>query len=490
MSRMQIPSTAREPEGLIAQMKAMKTGDAAWRDGRTWSLVYYGGDAHHDAVMRGSNLFFDDNALNPMAFKSLKKMESQVVQMTASMLNGPPDCAGVMTSGGTESILMAVKAARDRARAKKPWIRRPEIVAPETLHVAFDKACHYFGLRARYTAVDDNGQAVVSDLARAIGRNTVLVAASAPQYVTGTVDPIPEIGAIAQRRGVPFHVDACFGGFILPWLERIGVPLPTFDFRVAGVTSMSADVHKYGYAPKGSSVVLYRDMSYLRHQFYVCTDWPGGIYISPSMQGTRSGASIAAAWAALMAMGQAGYVERARQAMDIADRLRAGISSIPGLSVRGLPHSTVVTYGSDEEATGLSLYAIADQMEAAGWSVDRQQNPPTIHMTVNTTNGPIVEDYLADLRAAVDTVRADPSLAKQGGAAIYGLMAKVPVKGLVKQNVLKVMEQMYAPGAEDIDLEAAAEDDSFMGRLIERYGDQVLDVVDRVRRRLPGRRGR
>ncbi len=488
MSRMSIPANARAPEGLIADMKAMKTGDAAWREGRTWSMVYYGGDAHHDAVMRGSNLFFDDNALNPMAFKSLKKMESQVVQMTASMLNGPESCAGVMTSGGTESILMAVKAARDRARSKKPWIRRPEIVAPETLHVAFDKACHYFGLRARYTAVDQNGQAVVADLEKAIGRNTVLVGASAPQYVTGTVDPIPEIGAIAQRKGIPFHVDACFGGFILPWLERVGVDLPTFDFRVPGVTSMSADVHKYGFAPKGSSVVLYRDMSYLRHQFYVCTDWPGGIYISPSMQGTRSGASIAAAWAALMAMGQDGYVERAREAMQIADRLRAGISSITGLSVRGLPHSTIVTYGSDDEA--VSLYAVADQLEASGWSVDRQQNPPTIHMTVNTTNGPIVDEYLGDLRAAVETVRANPALAKEGGAAIYGLMSKVPVKGLVKQSVLKVMEQMYAPGAEDVDLESAAEDDSWTGRLLERYGDQVLDVVDRVRRRLPGRRGR
>lgn len=488
MSRPSIPSTGRQTQSLLEEMRAMKTGDVAWREGRTWSLVYYGGDAHHDAVMRGSNLFFDDNALNPMAFKSLKKMESQVVQMTASMLNGPPECAGVMTSGGTESILMAVKAARDRARAKKPWILRPEIVAPETLHVAFDKACHYFGLKARYTAVDADGQAVVADLERAMGRNTVLVAASAPQYVTGTVDPIPEIGAIARRKGIPFHVDACFGGFILPWLERIGVELPVFDFRVPGVTSMSADVHKYGYAPKGSSVVLYRDMSYLKHQFYVCTDWPGGIYISPSMQGTRSGASIAAAWAALMAMGQDGYVERARQAMDIADRLRAGISSIPGLSVRGLPHSTIVAYGSDDEA--VDLYAVADRIEAAGWGVDRQQNPPTVHMTVNTTNGPIVEDYLADLRAAVDTVRAHPELSKQGGAAIYGLMSKVPVKGLVKQSVIKVMEQMYAPGAEDIDLEEAAEDDSFMGRLVSRYGDQVFEAIDRLRRRLPGRRGR
>lgn len=488
MSRVRIPDRARDAEALIAEMQAMREGDADWRGGRTWSMVYYGGDGHHDTVMRASNLFFADNALNPMAFKSLKKLESQVVQMTASMLNGPPTTVGTMTSGGTESILMAVKAARDRARAKKPWILRPEIVAPETLHVAFDKACHYFGLRPRFTRVDENGQAVVADLERAIGRNTVLIAASAPQYVTGTVDPIPEIGAIAKRRKIPFHVDACFGGFILPWLERVGVSMPVFDFRVEGVTSMSADVHKYGFAPKGSSVVLYRDMSYLRHQFYARTDWSGGIYISPSMQGTRSGASIAAAWASMMAMGEAGYVARAKAAMDIADRLRAGISTIPGVGVRGLPHSTVVTYGSDDEA--VDLYAVADQLEAAGWSVDRQQNPPTIHLTVNTTNGPMVDTYLADLRAAVAHVRAHPELSREGGAAIYGMMAKVPLKGVVKSKVLDIMEQMYAPGAEGVDLEGMAEDDSLVGRLMDRYGEQVLDAVERVRRRLPGRRRR
>lgn len=487
MPRLSIPAAGRDREALVAEMQTMREGDARWREGRTWSMVYYGGDDHHETVRQANNLFLDDNALNPVAFKSLKKMEAQVVAMTASMLNGPPSTVGTMTSGGTESILMAVKTARDRARAKRPWIRRPELVAPRTLHVAFDKACHYFGLRARYTDVDADGQAIVPALERAITRNTVLIAASAPQYITGTIDPIPEIGALAARRRIPFHVDACFGGFILPWLERIGVALPVFDFRVDGVTSMSADVHKYGFAPKGASVVLYRDMSHLRHQFYVRTDWPGGIYISPSMQGSRPGGAIAAAWASLMAMGEDGFVERAREAMEIADRLRAGVSMIPGLSVRGLPHSPVVTYGSDDPA--VDLYAVADQLESRGWSVDRQQDPPTIHLTVNTTNAPTVDPYLRDLRAAVEHVRAHPELARTGDAAVYGMMARVPLKGLVRQGVVKIMEQMYAPGVEAVTLDDV-QDDSLTGRLMEKYGDRILDAVDAVRARLPGRRGR
>lgn len=487
MERLSIPENGRPRDEMVAEMEDMRSGDAQWRAGRTWSLVYYGGDEHHETVRQANNLFLDDNALNPMAFKSLKAMESQVVSMAASMLNAPAEAVGTMTSGGTESILLAVKAARDRARAKKPWIRRPEIVAPRTLHVAFDKACHYFGLRARYTAVDDNGQAIVGALEKAVGRNTVLIAASAPQYVTGTIDPIPEIGAIAARKKIPFHVDACFGGFILPWLERIGVSMPIFDFRVPGVTSMSADVHKYGYAPKGSSTIVYRDMSYLRHQFYVSTDWPGGIYISPTMQGTRSGGSIAAAWASMMAMGQDGYIERARTAMAVADRLRAGISSIPGLSVRGLPHSPVVTYGSDDEA--VDLYAVADQLEAKGWSVDRQQDPPTIHLTCNTTNAPTVDPYLADLRAAAEHVRAHPELRREGDAAVYGMMSRVPLKGLVKRGVLEIMEKMYAPGVESAKLDDL-EDDSFTGRLMDKYGDRVLDAFEAAQRWLPGRRGR
>jgi glutamate/tyrosine decarboxylase-like PLP-dependent enzyme len=332
-----IPARGRDHEELLRQMEAMKAGDAGWKAGRVWSLVYYAGEAHHELLKRAHHLFFAENALNPVAFKSLKRMEAEVVQMTAGMLHAPPTGVGTMTTGGTESILMAVKAARERARRSRPWVRRPEIVAPRTAHVAFGKAAHYFGMKIRYAEVGEDFRVDVGEVRRLIGRNTALIVASAPQYPHGVIDPIAEIGALAEERGIPLHVDACVGGFMLPWVERLGYPVPPFDFRVPGVTSMSADAHKYGFAAKGASVVVYRDMSYLRHQFFISTDWPGGIYISPSMTGTRGGGPIAAAWASLMALGEEGFLDHTRRAMEAATRLREGIGQIPGLEVLGAP---------------------------------------------------------------------------------------------------------------------------------------------------------
>ncbi|TNF30524.1 MAG: aspartate aminotransferase family protein [Deltaproteobacteria bacterium] len=477
MERRQIPPTGREHEQLLAEMAHFAEGDADFRGGRTWSMVYWAGDDHHEVCERAHNLYMAKNALNPMAFKSLKRMEHEVVQMTASMLNGPETAVGTMTSGGTESLLLAVKTYRDRAKKKRPWILRPNMVVPETIHVAFDKAAHYFGVRKKVAPVDADGRVDVAAMRRLIDRNTIFLAASAPQYPHGTVDPIPEIGALAQAEKLPFHVDACFGGFMQPWLERLGVPMPTWDFRVPGVTSISADVHKYGYAPKGASVIVYRDMSYLRHQFFVETAWSGGIYISPSLPGTRPGGSIAAAWASLNAMGQDGYLRLAQAAWDAAEALRTGIADIPGLRVLGRPESTIVSFGSDDPA--VDLFAVADQLAARGWAVDRQQKPASIHCSVNANNAPVVPTYLEDLRAAVAHVRAHPELAKAGEAAVYGLMAKVPVKGLVAREVLKVLEGMYGPDGGEVDLERAGED-GLVNKIVERYGDRVFGALDRL----------
>ena len=220
---------------------------------------------------------------------------------------------------------------------------------------------------------------------------------------------------------------------MLPWLEKIGVALPAWDFRVPGVTSISADLHKYGYAAKGASTIIYRDMSYLTHQFFITTDWSGGIYASPSMAGTRPGGPIAAAWAALHAMGEDGYCALAQKAWDATEALRAGVRAIPELRLLGLPHATVVSYASAREE--IDLYAVADQLASKGWDVGRQQNPPSVHLTVNANNAPVVEAYLADLREAVDAVKANPELKREGEAAMYGMMAKVPVRGLVKHSV-------------------------------------------------------
>lgn len=475
----QIPSTGTDHKELLERMKSMATDDADWRSARTWSMVYFAGDEHLEFVKQAHNLFFSENALNPMAFQSLKQMEADVVRMTANMLNGDENVVGTMTSGGTESILMAVKAARERARSGfKIGPRKPEIVAPRTIHVAFEKAAHYFGMKIRYAPVDKNFQVDVKAMRKLINRNTVLIAASAPQYAHGMIDPIPEIGQIAQEFKIPFHVDACFGGFFTPWMEKLGYDIPTFDFRVPGVTSISADLHKYGYTAKGASVVLYRDMTYLKHQFFAATDWPGGIYISPSMAGTRPGGPIAAAWAALMALGQDGYLKLARANMDAVEALRDGAAKIPGLKILGSQHGTIVCIASDDK--NVNIYTVADQLQARGWHIDRQQFPPSLHFTVTAHHKETIPEFLADLQQATEHVKKHPELASEGQAAMYGMVAKIPLRGAVKMSVLKIMEGMYAPnGSTDLDNIGQDEDASPLLKAMNKYGDHALAMLDK-----------
>ncbi len=480
MKRARLPERGADREAVLETMAAFRKGDANWHDGRTWSLVYHAGDEHKRFLERAHNLYFSENGLNPMAFRSLRRMESEVVQMTAAMLNGPADSVGTMTSGGTESILLAVKTYRDRARRLRPWVLRPEIVAPRSIHVAFEKAAHYFGVKLRHAPLRDDFRVDLDAMRRMIGHNTIAIAASAPQYPQGVIDPIAELGALAQEKKLPFHVDSCIGGFVLPWLEKLGHPLPPWDFRVPGVTSISADVHKYGFAAKGASVIAYRSMDYLRDQFFISVDWPGGVYPSPTIAGTRPGGSIAAAWAAMMAMGESGYVEQTREAFAAARRLQEGISAIPGLEVLGPPDATLVACGATDEA--VDLYAVADLMETRGWHLDRQQKPASLHCTVTANNGPVVDEYLRDLRDCVAHVRAHPELRVEGNAAMYGLMARVPVRGMVKQSVRKVMESLYGPDGEVPDLAelGGGEKDDLVMKLMNRHGARIFGALDRL----------
>jgi glutamate/tyrosine decarboxylase-like PLP-dependent enzyme len=487
--RLKIPAEGTAREALLAQLAALRHGDARWQDGRCFSLVYFAGHEHERTLQEAHALFFMENGLNPMAFKSLQRMEREVVQMTASMLHAPPEAVGTMTSGGTESLLMAVKTYRDRARRHTPWRGRPELVAPDTIHPAVDKAAHYFGLRLRRARVRPDGRVDVDAMRRLITRRTVLLLASAPQYPHGVLDPIEEVGALALERDLPFHVDACIGGFMLPWVERLGRPLAPFDFRVPGVTSMSADLHKYGLAAKGASTVVYRDMSYLRHQFFITTEFPGGIYASPSALGTRPGGTIAAAWAALRSLGEEGYLEHTRRALEATDALVAGVRSIPGLAVLGEPAGTIFAYHSTEDA--VDLYAVADRMADKGWHIDRQHRPPTIHLTVTTQHPEHAEAYVTDLREAVAYVRAHPELRASGQAAMYGMMAKVPFPWMVRRSVGKVLEALHAPAGAPSDPLEAASGGGPLDRFLQRHQETVLRALDRVealRRALPGGR--
>ena len=305
-----IPDTGRDYESVLDELKTFSHDDPDYKSGRTWSLVYYLDEAHTDFLNRASGLYASANGLNPMAFKSLKRLETEVVRMTADLLHGDDGACGIVTSGGTESCLLAVKTYRDMA-AKQKKIRRPEMILPESAHVAWDKGAQYFNVKPVRIPLDDGFRVDAEKVRRAVTRNTVMILGSAPGYPHGVVDPIEELGEIARAKNIPLHVDACVGGYLLPFVEALGHPVPPFDFRVPGVTSISADTHKYGYSAKGASTILYRNMDIMEHQIFVSTEWPGGVFASPGLLGTRPGGGVAAAWAAMQAMGREGYLSRA-----------------------------------------------------------------------------------------------------------------------------------------------------------------------------------
>jgi sphinganine-1-phosphate aldolase len=439
-----IPPKGEDPDLILQQIRKMKEDDVAWKEGRAWSLVYYANEEHERLLQAAYSELFSTNYLNPLGFKSLHKMEQEVVHMTKDMLHGDDKGVGVMTSGGTESILVAMLCYRERAGKLHPRIAKPEVVLPITIHPAFDKAAHLFGLQLRKAPVDENRSAIPEAMESLINENTILLAASAPSYPNGVLDPVVAIADIALRHHLPFHVDGCIGGFMLPWVEKLGYEVPLWDFRVPGVSSISADVHKFGYGAKGASVLVYRSMEYMHHQFVVTTDYPGGIYISPTLLGTRPGGPIAAAWAGMKHLGQEGYMSIAKKLMEGAQKLLTGLTSIPGIRVIGHPCMNLISYTTTNGRP--DIFVIADQLEDKGWMVDRQQMPDCIHLTILPTNVVVIDQYLTDLKDAHAYATAHPGAAAKGNAAIYGLMARIPFRGMVEKSVKKIMEDMYGPG--------------------------------------------
>ncbi len=422
-------------------MTAAKSNDAKWRQGKAWSLVYYAGEEHSQFVQEAYKLFFAENGLNPMAFRSLKQFEAEVVQMTAALFHGDTDVVGTMTSGGTESVLMAVKTYRDLARARRHGGKTPNVIVPESAHVAFDKAGSYFDVKIVHAPLTNEFRVDTDAVRRLIDRNTILLVGSAPSYPHGMVDNIAELSEIALRKKLPLHVDACLGGFFLPFLEKLGRTVPVFDFRLPGVTSISADLHKYGYSAKGSSLIIYRCMKILQHQFFIYENWPGGIFASPAMLGTRPGGAIAAAWAAMHSLGESGYKELVQQVMETTQKLLDGIHTIPELELIGQPDMSIFAYCS--RSPDVNIYAVGDELEKRGWHIDRQQRPETIHATVTPAHATVVSQYLSDLKSAVAYVKQHPELSTTGGAAMYGMIAHLPLRSMVKSSVGKMMENMY-----------------------------------------------
>jgi glutamate/tyrosine decarboxylase-like PLP-dependent enzyme len=381
-----------------------------WRDGRTWAYVYDPGREAEAVIQEAFASYLTENALDPTVFPSALRLENEVVAMVASHLHGGAEVVGNFTSGGTESILLAVKAARDFSREHRPGIGEPEMVLPETAHAAFQKAAHYLGVRPVLAPVDPVSFRADPEAVRAaITPRTILLVGSAISYAHGVVDPIRELGRLAQERGLLLHVDACMGGFLLPYFRRLGSPVPDFDFRVPGVTSISLDLHKYAFAAKGASTILYRSPALRKHQMYACSNWTGYTVINPTVQSTKSAGPVAAAWAVLHFLGDDGYLEIARQVRDATQRIVAAVDAMPDLRVLGRPDMNLLAFASDT----VSVFHVVDEMKERGWYVQPQlafgSSPENIHLSVNPASVRWVDALLSDLRECTEKARGLPT---------------------------------------------------------------------------------
>ena len=409
---MALPTTGLPHDQILTSLDAMSAGDVRWREGRAFTLAYHGGDDVIEIADEAYRRFSSANALNTDAFPSLRTIQSDVVDIAIGWLGGGTGAAGFMTSGGTESILLAVKGSRERGRRERN-VSSPNVVLPASAHAAFEKGCYYFGLESRRIPVGDDWRADPAAMADAVDENTVLIVGSAPQYPQGVIDPIEAIAAIGAEHDISVHVDACMGGVMLPYLARLGHAIPPWNFAVAGVTSMSVDLHKFGYTAKGASVIAYRDKRLRSYQTYVTDNWLGGVYGSSGILGTKSGGSLAAAWAVMNHLGDDGYMRLTVAARRAADELVAGVKARAALHLRADPDTTLVTFGAEDPET-LDIYAVADALWRRGWYVDKQGPPASLHLTVNAIHDGKIDAFLADLDASLADVLGSQIAGDQG----------------------------------------------------------------------------
>ncbi|KAL0678772.1 hypothetical protein Bca4012_006753 [Brassica carinata] len=430
---------------VLEKMETEKRNDPTWQ-GKCSGTVYIGGnesEGHFTLINQACSMFAHTNPLHIDVFQSVVRFESEVVAMTAALLGSKETVSGEqicgnMTSGGTESIVLAVKSSRDYMKSKK-GIKRPEMIIPESGHSAYDKAAQYFNIKLWRVPVGKDFRADVKAMRRHINRNTIMIVGSAPGFPHGIIDPIEELGQLALSYGICFHVDLCLGGFVLPFARKLGYQIPAFDFSVQGVTSISIDVHKYGLAPKGTSTVLYRNHEIRKHQFVAVTEWSGGLYVSPTIAGSRPGSLVAGAWAAMMSLGEEGYLENTSKIMEASKRLEEGVRGISELFVVGKPDMTIVAFGSK----ALDIFEVNDIMSSKGWHLNALQRPNSIHICVTLQHVPVVDDFLQDLREAVETVKANPGPITGGLAPIYGAAGKMPDRGMVNELLVSFMDSQY-----------------------------------------------
>ncbi|KAL1394690.1 hypothetical protein pipiens_001294 [Culex pipiens pipiens] len=440
--------TTRLPEQGLKQDEILKKvddylalGHYRWKEGFLSGGVYY---FDPELVKLVTEVYGKASYTNPLhadVFPGVCKMEAEVVRMTATLFNGDQNACGTMTTGGTESIMMACKAYRDYARDVK-GITKPNMVLPKTAHTAFDKSAKYFGMYTKTVPVHpDTTEVDIQAMERAINGNTVMLVGSAPNYPYGTIDDIEAIAKLGKKYNIPVHVDACLGGFLIIFMKKAGYSIKPFDFSVDGVTSISADTHKYGFTPKGSSVILYSDKVYRHYQYTVTTEWPGGVYGSPTVNGSRAGGIIAATWATMMNFGLEGYVERTRRIIDTARYIETELRKIDNIYIFGTPATSVVAIGSKD----FDIFRLSGELNGLGWNLNSLQFPSGIHICVthmHTQNG-IADKFVADVRSKVALCMQNPEKPVEGKMAIYGVAQEVPDREVVGEFTKCFIDSMY-----------------------------------------------
>ncbi|KAL1973283.1 hypothetical protein VTN31DRAFT_5918 [Thermomyces dupontii] len=431
-----------------------------WEDGRVSGAVYHGGEDLVKLQTDAIGIFSVANPIHPDVFPGVRKMEAEIVAMVLGLFHAPEDAAGVTTSGGTESILMACLGARQKAYAER-GVTEPEMIIPETAHAAFYKASSYFRIKIHQVPCPAPEYKVhIPSVRRLINRNTVLLVGSAPNFPHGIVDDIPALSQLAVKYKIPLHVDCCLGSFVIAFLKKAGFPSPYeeeggFDFRNPGVTSISVDTHKYGFAPKGNSVLLYRNRTLRSYQYFICPDWTGGVYASPSIAGSRPGALIAGCWASLMNIGESGYIASCQQIVGAAKKFEASLRAEPTLSanlqVIGRPMVSVVAFASKN--VGIDTYDLVDALSARGWHLNALQSPPAVHvaftrpsaLAVDQLTSDLIEVVKEELAKAEERQRQGKSYARQRGStsALYGVAGSIPDKSIVNRLAEGFLDTLY-----------------------------------------------
>lgn len=445
-------ATKRELMKKVRQLAALADPEGRVAKGQVSGTVYVGGEnleAHTKALVEVYGMFAWSNQLHTNVFPGVRQMEAEVVRWSCGIFNGGDETCGVVTSGGTESIIMACKAYRDYGR-RVQGIVKPNIVYPRTAHPAFLKGCQYLGIAVREVAEDEKTRSVsAAAIKRAINENTIFVIGSCPQYPHGSVDPIADIAAVAKAAGVGMHVDCCLGSYVVPFMREAGFDFEPFAFDVPGVTSISADTHKYGLAPKGSSVIMYAKRELLSYQYSCFADWPGGIYGTAAMPGSRPGGLVAATWAAMALTGRDGYVKNCKAMVGKARFIAEGIRKIPGLRLVCEPAVTVVSFESDVFDINRLAEPLADE---CGWDINILQFPSAMHLCVTMAHTPdgVAERFLSDLAACTAPLVANPGEKVTGSGAMYGLAQSLPDRSIVEDVCKAYIDTVYTVAGDEV----------------------------------------